>query len=95
MPEIIDPVFMKTSPKRSYSMTEYERFGLVSRKRGSKIRAQQSFRRESEPVFVNVSGAQESTNAGIFKQSMGARNGVEIGLSYPSARLHSLAELVP
>jgi hypothetical protein len=28
-PEIIDPVFTKTSPKRSFSMTEYERFGLV------------------------------------------------------------------
>ncbi len=29
VPEIIDPVFAKTSPKRSVSMTEYERFGLV------------------------------------------------------------------
>ncbi len=29
MPEIIDPVFAKTSPKHSFSMTEYERFGLV------------------------------------------------------------------
>ncbi len=29
MPEIIDPVFAKTSPKRSFSMTEYEHFGLV------------------------------------------------------------------
>ncbi len=28
-PEIIDPVFVKTSPKRSFSVTEYERFGLV------------------------------------------------------------------
>jgi hypothetical protein len=27
--EIIDPVFAKTSLKRSFSMTEYERFGLV------------------------------------------------------------------
>ncbi len=35
MPEIIDPVFVKTSPKRAFSMTAYERFGLVSRKRGS------------------------------------------------------------
>jgi hypothetical protein len=35
------------------------------------------------------------TNAGIFKQSMGARNQVGIGLSYRPARLHSLAELVP
>jgi hypothetical protein len=28
VPEIIDPVFEKTSLKRSFSMTEYERFGL-------------------------------------------------------------------
>ncbi len=32
--------------------------------------------------------------AGIFKQSMGARNRVGIGLSYRPTRLHSLAELV-
>jgi hypothetical protein len=29
VPEIIDPVFAKTSPKRWFSMTENERFGLV------------------------------------------------------------------
>ncbi len=29
VPKIIDTVFAKTSPKRSYSMTEYERFGFV------------------------------------------------------------------
>ncbi len=29
MPKIIDPVFAKTSPKRSFSVTEYERVGLV------------------------------------------------------------------
>ena len=29
MPEIIDTVFANTSPKRAFSMTEYERFGLV------------------------------------------------------------------
>ncbi len=33
--------------------------------------------------------------AGIFKQSMGARNQVGIELSYRPARLHRLAELVP
>ncbi len=33
--------------------------------------------------------------AGIFKQSMGPRNRVGIGLSYRPARLHSLAKLVP
>jgi hypothetical protein len=35
------------------------------------------------------------SSAGIFKQSMGARNRVGIRLSYRPARLHSLAELVP
>jgi hypothetical protein len=29
VPEIIDTVFAKTSPKRYFSMTEYERFVLV------------------------------------------------------------------
>ncbi len=29
VPEFIDPVFAKTSPKRSFSMTEKERFELV------------------------------------------------------------------
>ncbi len=33
--------------------------------------------------------------AGIFKQSMGSRNRVGIGLSYQPARLHKLAELIP
>ncbi len=35
VPEIIDLVFAKTSPKRSFSMTEYERFGLIVTKSGS------------------------------------------------------------
>jgi hypothetical protein len=35
VPEIIDPVFAKTSPKRSFSITENERFGLVFVKTGS------------------------------------------------------------
>jgi hypothetical protein len=34
VPELMDPVFAKTSPKRSFWMTENERFGLVSRKLG-------------------------------------------------------------
>ncbi len=35
MPEFIDPVFAKTSPKRSFSITENDRFGLVFVKTGS------------------------------------------------------------
>ncbi len=38
-------------------------------------------------------GGQDS--AGIFKQSVRARNREEIGLSYRPARLHRLAELIP
>jgi hypothetical protein len=34
-------------------------------------------------------------SAGIFKQSMGARNRVGIGLLYQPARLHRLAEMIP
>ncbi len=35
LPEFIDPVFAKTSPKRAFSMTKNERFGLVFTKTGS------------------------------------------------------------
>ncbi len=35
VPEIIDPVFAKTSPKRSFCMTENERIGLIFVKTGS------------------------------------------------------------
>jgi hypothetical protein len=35
VPKIIDPVFAKTSPNRSFCMTENERFGLVFVKTGS------------------------------------------------------------
>jgi hypothetical protein len=37
VPEFIDPVFTKTSPKRSFSISENERFGLVFVKIGSII----------------------------------------------------------
>ncbi len=35
VPEIIDPIFAKTSSKRSFSLIENERFGLVVVKTGS------------------------------------------------------------
>ncbi len=35
MPEFIDPVFPKTSPKRSLLVIENERFGLVLAETGS------------------------------------------------------------
>jgi hypothetical protein len=37
VPEIINPVFTKTSPKRSFCMTKNERFGLIFTKTGSII----------------------------------------------------------
>jgi hypothetical protein len=37
VPEFIDPEFAKTSPKRSFSVIENERFGLVFAKTGSII----------------------------------------------------------
>jgi hypothetical protein len=59
----------------------------------------------SEPVFRNVYIAWRSSttnrvsyravSAGIFNQSMGARNRVGVGLSYQPARLHRLAEFIP
>jgi hypothetical protein len=55
VPEIIDPVFAKTSPKRSFSMTEYERFGLVFTKFGH---------RSDQPVqYLNVSHGQNLKSA--------------------------------
>jgi hypothetical protein len=38
---------------------------------------------------------QNVIDAGILKQSMGARNRVGIGFPYRPARLHRLAELIP
>jgi hypothetical protein len=37
VPEFIDPVFTKTRPKRSFSVIQNERFGLVFAKTGSII----------------------------------------------------------
>ncbi len=36
VPEFIDPVFAKTTPKRSFSVIENERFGLVFAKTGAR-----------------------------------------------------------
>jgi hypothetical protein len=46
-------------------------------------------------VILLDSGSNGDSGAGIFKQSMGARNRVGVELSYQPARLHSLGELVP
>ncbi len=46
-----------------------------------------------EVRFTLCKDSGSASSAGIFKQSMGARNRVGIGLSYRPARLNSLAEL--
>jgi hypothetical protein len=65
VPEIIDPVFAKTSQNARFLLSENDRFGLVFVKTGS----------------IN-SGTGSQARAGIFKQSVGARNREGIGLSY-------------
>jgi hypothetical protein len=42
-----------------------------------------------------LKASQNVSSACIFKESVGARNRVGIGLSYRPARLHRLAEFVP
>jgi hypothetical protein len=44
---------------------------------------------------VNKHHRVDATGAGIFKESMGARNRGGIGLSYRPARLHRLALFIP
>jgi hypothetical protein len=102
VPEFIDPIFAKTSPKRSFPMTENERFGLVFAKTGSinsgtvvcaGILGQSMGAKSKNRVGIGL--LHRTASAGILKQSMGARNRVGKGLSYWLVRLHSLAELVP
>jgi hypothetical protein len=45
-------------------------------------------------IQVSIDG-QDRLCAGIFKQSMGTRNRVGVGLSYRPARLKRLAKLIP
>ncbi len=44
---------------------------------------------------MGTAAASSANCAGIFKQNMGARNCVGIGILYRPARLHSPEELVP
>ncbi len=61
MTEIIDLVFAKTSPKRSFCMTENERFGLVFVKTESinsgtgKQRIERRHTRGKTPIFLKLS----------------------------------------
>ncbi len=49
---------------------------------------------KKESYVVQI-GTENMTSGGIFKQSMGARNRVGLGLSYRPARLQRPAEMVP
>jgi hypothetical protein len=51
VPKFLDPVFVKTSPKRSFSVIQNERFGLVFAKTGSRISGT-GFGTEDAPLFV-------------------------------------------
>jgi hypothetical protein len=50
---------------------------------------------ETKRITVRRSLGIKVYRAGIVNQSMGARKGVGIGMSYRPARLHSLSELKP
>ncbi len=52
VPEFIDPVFAKTSPKRSFSVIQNERFGLVFAKTGSIISGTGD--KATVPIYVSV-----------------------------------------
>ncbi len=64
MPEFIDPVFAKISPKQSFSVKENERFGLAFAKTGSMNSGTGDFNRLSirlrnfaalnEPLFNKI-----------------------------------------
>jgi hypothetical protein len=57
-----------------------------------RTRYQTQHSRNCTPNILTIT--QGSTSDGIFRQSMGARNRLGIGMLYRPARLHSLAELV-
>jgi hypothetical protein len=87
VPEFIDRVFGKTSPIRSFCMTENERFGLVFPKTGSI--------NSGTGIDFQLGGLVLQPSAGIFKKSLGASNRLGIGLWYRPSRLHRLAEFNP
>ncbi len=57
MPEFIDPVFTKTSPKRSFSVIQNERFGLVFAKTGSIISGTEVSTYTLDNLFAPLDGA--------------------------------------
>jgi hypothetical protein len=56
VPEFTDPVFAKTSPKRSFPMIENERFGLVFARTGSiNLGTVLHFSLKMENIFIKFS----------------------------------------
>jgi hypothetical protein len=54
VPELIDPVLAKISPKRSFSLTENERFGLVFANTGSIISGTGAIHRYNNELNLKV-----------------------------------------
>jgi hypothetical protein len=74
---ILDPVFAKTSQKRSFSMTENERFGLVFANTGS-INSGTGIAAALEPLNTRVDAR---TGQRILVQQTGTRTNAAIALA--------------
>jgi hypothetical protein len=79
----------------STDLTAHEQFVSPDEEKYLIIRCSKKY--WENPAFLKdpASGLRQLSSAGIFKQSMGARNKVGIGLSYRPAWLHRLAEFIP
>jgi hypothetical protein len=78
MPEFIDPVLAKTSPKRSFSVFENARFGLVFAKTGSINSGTEQFQRfkrihneraSSDPIQWQAHPGTSARNLNNFLES--------------------------
>ncbi len=74
--EIIDPVFAKTSPKRSFCMTENEHFGHVFKKTGSINSGTGSEFALSTRIRIRSTGGNKKwwEGAGTYASSNGSLN---------------------
>ncbi len=76
VPELVDPVFVKTSPKRSFSVIQNERFGLVFVKTGSIISGMGVVHYYTEELsFFLIAVAQRR----VPRPHEGARAGIDPG----------------
>ncbi len=70
VPEFIDPIFVKTSRKRSFSVIQNERFGLVFVKTGSIISGTVRYLLRTISVFTRMSAAPRMCVTIIFRNSL-------------------------